>query len=76
MMSCFVDRLAQGVPTKRILSGKRRAVENDLARRHLTTRRDIQNIRQSFGITTGSVNGIQTDVIDSVSVGSWVQEMG
>ena len=55
----IIGRLVQGVPTKRILQDIRLSVDNEeLNRVHLTTRQDVQNIWQTYGINVSTTSGI------------------
>jgi len=71
----MIGRLVQGVPTEQIIQDIPLSVDNGLSRVHLMTRKDLNNIRKSYGIKFGSTNGIQTESTDSVCVRSWVQDM-
>ena len=73
--NCLIRQLVQGIPPRSILDDTRQSVNVNLTRKHLTSRKDIVNIRQAYGISTSSINNIQTHAVDSASVGSWVDDM-
>jgi len=68
----IAGNLAQGISDDRILHDIRLSVHDDFHRVHLTSRKDINNIRQCYGIQ--GVN-FKTDKSDTVSVAAWVAEM-
>jgi len=60
MFITFVtERLVQGDSTDQILEDIRQSVDSNLRRVHLTTWKDVQNIRQSYGIGGSGTSGIQ-----------------
>ncbi|XP_055951534.1 uncharacterized protein LOC129987599 [Argiope bruennichi] len=65
--------LLQGVAEKNILQDIRQSLDTSFGRKHLTTRKDLQNIKRDFGIMLPSRGSIIQD--DEMSVCAWVDKM-
>jgi len=70
----IAGKLLQGVPPSRILQDIRASLTSDVERVHLTSRQDISNVKNLFGITvSGTSEVVQTRMSDATSVHAWVQ---
>jgi len=70
----IAGKLLQGVPPSRILQDIRTSLTSDVERVHLTSRQDISNVKNLFGITvSGTSEVVQTRMSDATSVHAWVQ---
>lgn len=66
----IASKLQKGVSMNRILDDIRDSVSDGLNRQHLTTRKDLHNIKQQYNI-----EGIIRHANDLSSVTAWVEEM-
>ncbi|XP_055935218.1 uncharacterized protein LOC129965398 [Argiope bruennichi] len=69
----IAGKLLQGVAEKNILQDIRQSLDTSFGRKHLTSRKDLLNIKRDFGIMLPSRGSIIQD--DEMSVCAWVDKM-
>ncbi|GBN54138.1 hypothetical protein AVEN_263881-1 [Araneus ventricosus] len=69
----YSGKLLQCVAEKNILQDIRQSLDTTFKRKHLTTRKDLQNIKRDFGITLPIKGYVLQN--DETSVCAWVHKM-
>lgn len=73
MLIYISGKLLQGVADKNILQDIRLSLDDTFERKHLTTKKDLDNIKQAFGLILPSKGSALKN--DESSVCAWVSEM-